>query len=127
VTEELVAQTLAATRSLDETGDIDKLDMGRNDLMGMDHLREATEPAVGDGDRTFIGLYGAERVILVRGMCVGKCVKNGRLPHVREADYPNIHYEGFTSTPRHTERLETAGGSTQGRREQRFDARCTQH
>jgi hypothetical protein len=123
--EKLIAQTLASTRSLDETGDIDKLDMRRNDLMGMDQLREAIKPAVGDRNGTFIRLYCAERVIFVRGMGAGKCVKNGRLPHVREADYPNIHYEGLTSTPGHAACSGTGVVSPQGRRDQLRDARRT--
>jgi hypothetical protein len=63
VAEELVAQALALAGAADEAGDVDQLDDGGDDLLGLDLGLDAQQARVGHREDADVGLDGAERVV----------------------------------------------------------------
>ncbi len=66
---ELVAKAFTLGSALDQSGNIDELDRGRNRLGRIIHLRQHIETVVRNGDNTDIRIDCAERII--RGFCTG--------------------------------------------------------
>ena len=84
--EEPVPEALAGARALDQRGDVDDLEAGVHELLGVRHLAEPVDPLVGhvgDPDR---GLGGGERVRGDDRVGAGERVEQTRLAAVRKAD-----------------------------------------
>ena len=82
IAEELVAETFALRRALDETRDIHELDRGRGILFRLVHLREIVQPRVRHGDDADVRLDRAERI--VRRLRPGVCqrIEKRALAHI---------------------------------------------
>ena len=89
--QELVAQALAAARALDEARDIDELDCGGSGLLGVIHLRQHVQPAVGHGDDAGIRLDRAERIVGGFRAGLRNRIKKRALAHVRETHDAKFH------------------------------------
>ena len=98
--EEAVAQPLSGARALHQRGDVDDLEAGVHELLGVRHLAQAVDALVGDlreGDR---GLRGGERVRRDHGRRAGQRVEQARLAAVREAhEAETFHCSQATGTP----------------------------
>ena len=82
VGQELVAQTFAVAGALDQTGDVHELDDSGGGLLGVIQVAQPVQTGVGDGDRAYVGLDGAEGVVGAFGACVGNGVEQGAFAHV---------------------------------------------
>ena len=85
--QELVAETLTLAGPLDEAGDIDYLDRGRDDPLGMYQRLQHLEPGIGNSCGADIWLNGAEREIRSLGLTGAYTVEKCRLAHVGESYY----------------------------------------
>ncbi len=83
--QELVSKTLPAARSLNQSGDIDKLDHGRRLLFRRVHLCQPIQPLIRDRDDTRIGFNCAERIICRLRTCFCNGIKQCRFPDVRQS------------------------------------------
>ena len=91
VGEEAVAEALAAAGALRQAGDVDDVD-GRVDLARrLEHLVQAVETRVGDGDDAHVGLGRRVGVGGGRRVGVGEGVEQGRLADVGQADDAELH------------------------------------
>ena len=79
VREELVPQPRAVGGALDQTGDVDELARGRDDVRGAADGGEGLEAVVGDGDDPGVGLDGAEGVVGRLGRSVRRSALNSVL------------------------------------------------
>ena len=104
VREELVAQALALRRALDQAGDVDDLDDRGDDLLGLDVLLDAFEPAVGHRHDADVRVDRAERVVRRFGLARGEGVEDRALAHVGQADDTDRQSHGghaYRGGPRH--------------------------
>ena len=85
VAQELVAQTLAAGGTLDQTGDVHKLDDSGGGLLGVVHLGQLVQTVVRHRHHAHVGVDGAEGVVGALGAGVGDGVEQGALAHVGQA------------------------------------------
>ena len=85
VGQELITKPFALTCALDQPCDVDDLDGGGYDALGVYDLCKLIEAFIGDGDHADVGLDSTEGE--VGGLClrVGEAVEEGRLPDVWEA------------------------------------------
>ena len=88
VGEELVAQSLALARALDETRDIDELHGRRQRALRIDDLGECLDPGVGDRDDPHVGLDGREGVVGGVGLVAGERVNRVDLPTLGRPTIP---------------------------------------
>ena len=86
VGQELVAQPLALGGALHQAGDIHELHMRGYDLFGFDDGGDLLKPRVGHGHHAYIGINGAEGVVLGAYAGVGQRVKESGLAHVGQTD-----------------------------------------
>jgi len=93
--EELVAQTLAATRPLDQAGDIDKLDGGRQNRLGTDDFRQLVQPGIGNPNHADVRLDGTKRVVGRFGAGGGNRVENRRLADIGQTDNATFKTHGL--------------------------------
>ena len=84
VCKELVAQAFSFGSSLDQSGDIDKLDHRGGDLLRTVHVAQQLQPLIRHGNHAHVRIDGAERI--VRGFRSGLCqgIKKGALADVRQ-------------------------------------------
>ena len=85
--QELVAEAFALGRAAHQTGDVDKLKGGGNDLNGFANLGQHAQARVRDADTTDIGFDRAERII--GGLCRGgrsQGIEQGRFADIGQAD-----------------------------------------
>lgn len=85
--QKLVAKALTLAGPLDEAGDIDYLDRGRDDPLGMYQRLQYLKPGIGNSCGADIGLNGAEREIRSLGLAGAYTVEKCRLAHVGESYY----------------------------------------
>ena len=86
ITKELVAQTLTLACPLHQTGDVDKSDCGRCDLLRPENLRQDLETSIGDRDDSGIGIDGCKRIVGDEDPGIGQCVEEGGLANIRQTD-----------------------------------------
>lgn len=86
VREELVAQALTLRRAPDDAGDVDEVHRGRQELLGVEDLRELVEARVRDADHSDVGLDRGERVVGRQHVVLGQGVEQGRLADIRQTD-----------------------------------------
>ena len=85
VAEELVAEAFARARPFHQSGDVDELDRGRDDFLGMRKLGERFESVVGHGDDAEVRVDRAERIIgRLRFSRARDGVEKGRFANVRQ-------------------------------------------
>ena len=97
VGEKLVTEAGAVRGSLDETGDVDELDGGWDDVvrLGAGDGGESLEALVGDRDDAAVGLDGAERVVgSLRGAVLDQSIEQGGLADVGQADDAGVQRHG---------------------------------
>ena len=82
VGQELVAQALAAARTLDKTGDVDELNDGGGGLLGGVEIAQPLQPLIGHGDHAHVGVDGAEGIVVGGHTGVGDGIEQGGLAHV---------------------------------------------
>lgn len=86
VREELVAQSLAFARALDDAGDVDEGDGCRHDLVGVHKLGQYRQPFVGQWHDAGVRFDRGEWVILRKHVVAGERVEHGGLAHIGQAD-----------------------------------------
>ena len=87
VGKELVAKALAAARPAHQSGDVDELDGGRDELLRTAELAEHLEPGIGHGDDAHVRVNRAKRVVgRLRLACAGDGVEQGGFAHVGQSD-----------------------------------------
>ena len=86
VGQELVAQTLALRRALDQTRDVDELDDGGGELLGVMLVAQPLEPRIRHGHDADVRVDGAERIIIRRDARVRNGVEQRGLAHIRQPD-----------------------------------------
>jgi hypothetical protein len=94
---ELVAQAFALAGASHQAGDVDELDDGRQDALGLDDLGQRLQPRVGQLDHADVGLDGAERVVLGGDAGLGQGVEQGGLADVGQADDAALQAHGGLS------------------------------
>ena len=89
--QELVAQTLALGRALDQTRDVDELNDGGGELLGVMLVAQPLEPRVRHGHDADVRVDGAERIIIRRDARVRNSVEQRGLAHIRQPDDTKFH------------------------------------
>jgi hypothetical protein len=69
-----------------EAGDVDELDDGRDDALGLDDLRQLLQPRVRQLDDADVGLDGAEGIVLGGDAGLRQGIEQGGLADVGQAD-----------------------------------------
>ena len=77
VAQELVAQALTATGTLDQTGYVDDFDRRGHDARGIHQLGELVESLVGHRNHAHIGLNGAKRKVSRLRLGIRQAIKQG--------------------------------------------------
>ena len=72
MTEELIAETFAHARAFDETSDINELNRGRHNFLGMRDLSKSRQARIWHGDDADVWINRAKWIIL-GGRLVGAC------------------------------------------------------
>ena len=97
VAEELVAQAFARARAFHETGDVDELDRGRDDLLRTREFRQDFEPRIGHGDDAEVRIDRAERIVRrLRLARSGDGVEERRFSDIRQADDSSAQHKART-------------------------------
>ena len=82
---ELIAESFTRAGAFDQTGDIDKLNRRRRDLLRMRHLGEFRQTRIRHGNDAEVGLDRAKRIIFRRRLVrAGDCIKQCGLANVRQ-------------------------------------------
>ena len=92
--EELVAQAFALGGAGHQAGDVDELDDGRHDALGLDDLGQLRQARIGHFDHADVGLDGAEGIVLGRDAGLGQRVEEGGLADVGQADDAALEAHG---------------------------------
>jgi hypothetical protein len=100
VGEKLVAPTLSLARAPDKTGDVDKLDHRRDDLLGGDDFGKALETLIRNGNDPDVGIDRTEGVVGRLGRYGGEGGENGGLANVGQPDDTDIQGHNGTSLSR---------------------------
>ena len=93
VGEELVAEALAFGRSFHKPGDVDELDDGRHDLLGLHDVRKPMQPVVRHLDHANVRLDGAERIVRRLGAGGRESVEESGLADVGKTDDSEFQHE----------------------------------
>src|SRR5882757_4652671 len=94
VAEELVAKTLAGARAADQTGDVDKVDRGGDNLLRAGEFAEHGEPRVGHGHDPDIRVDCAEGIIGgLRLAGAGDGIKESGLANIGQTDDSRAEHE----------------------------------
>ena len=75
VGKELVSQTLAFGRTLDQTRDVDEFDHSGGELLGVVLVAQPFEPLVRHGHNADVRVDGAERIVVRRNARICNCIK----------------------------------------------------
>ena len=75
VGKELVAQTFAPGRALDQTRDVDEFDHGGGEFLGVMLVAQPLEPLVRHGHNADVRVDGAERIVVRRNARICNCIK----------------------------------------------------
>ena len=86
IREKLVAEALAFGSALNQTGDIDKLNDSRHDLLCIVHLREHVQALIRHRDNSDIGIDCAERIVCRLGSRLSQRVEQSAFSDIRESD-----------------------------------------
>ena len=86
VGKELVSQTLAFGRTLDQTRNVDEFDHSGGELLGVVLVAQPLEPRIRHGYDTDVRVDGAERIIIRRDARVRNGVEQRGLAHIRQPD-----------------------------------------
>jgi len=85
--QELVAESLTRAGALDQSGDVDEFENGRNEFLRFGNAGQHGQSLVGHGDDAAVGLDGAERIVgRLRVAGAGDCVKKSALPDIGKPD-----------------------------------------
>jgi hypothetical protein len=83
VAEELVAQTFAFAGTAHQAGNIDKAELGRDNLGRAGNRRQLVEPRIGNADIADVRFDRAERIVGRLGrLGLGQRIKQGRLADI---------------------------------------------
>src|SRR5260370_11647446 len=69
VRQELIAESFALRGARDQTCDVDELDRGRNDLLGLRDRGQLRQARIRHGDRAEGWINGTDRIVLGRYLC----------------------------------------------------------
>ena len=86
VAQELVAQTFALGRAFYQTGDVHELNHSGGELLGVVQLSQPIQPLIRHADYAYIGVNGAERIVIRRHTCVGNGIEKSGFSHVGKSD-----------------------------------------
>ena len=76
IAKELVAEAFALRRPFDQAGNIDKGELGFDNLGAARDFRNLLQPRIGHRDLADIGLDRAKRIIgRLRRLCFGQCIE----------------------------------------------------
>src|SRR5690606_11752877 len=95
VGQELVAQAFALRGASHQAGDVDELDHGGHDALGLDDVGQLREARVGNLDHADIGLDGAERVVFCGNARLGERIEEGRLTDVGQTNDATLQSHGY--------------------------------
>ena len=95
IAEELVAQALTLGRAPDQSGNVDELKLGGEDLRRLGDRRDFLKPRIRNRDTADIGLDRAEGIIgRLRGRRLGQRVEKSGLADIGQADDPAAESHG---------------------------------
>ena len=83
--EELVPQSLAFARALDQSRDVDELHRGGNDLLRLLQINQLLDARIRHRHDARIRLDGAERKILCRRLAIRQRIEQRGLADIRES------------------------------------------
>ena len=86
VGQKFIAKPLALGRALDQTRDVDELDDGGGELLGVMLVAQPLEPRIRHGHDADVRVDGAERIIIRRDARVRNGVEQRGLAHIRQPD-----------------------------------------
>ncbi len=90
--EELVPESFAFARSLDEACDIDELDGCRDDLGSTHYCSDLLEAFIVHIHYTSVGLYGTKwEIRSLSGIRLRESIEQSRLTNIRETDDTDLH------------------------------------
>ena len=82
VAQEFVAQALALGCTLDQAGNVNKLNDCRGGLLGVIHLGQLVQTVVRHCHHAHIGVDGTERIVGALSTGIGNSIKQGALAHI---------------------------------------------
>ena len=88
--QEFVPQAFPFGSPFHQAGDIHELHARRDDLFGMEHVRQHLQPGIGHIHHTHVGLYGTEWIVGRFGPCFGDGIEQGALAHVGQTHDPHF-------------------------------------
>jgi len=86
VGQELVPQSLPSAGALHQARDVDKLEGGGDDPLGLKHLGQTLQPLVGNVHHPHIGIDRAEGIVGRFGSCAGDRIEQGRFADIGQTD-----------------------------------------
>ena len=111
VREEGVTETGSLRGALDETGDVDDLEVGLNDGLGLVVVHEPVEAIVGDVHARGVGIDGAEGEVLGGDGAVRQGVVQRGLADVGHTDEADLfHAEASRAFEREGQRMRSSEG-----------------
>ena len=86
VAQELVAQAFTLGGTLYKAGDVHELNDSGSGLLGLVQVGQPLEPLIRYGHHAYIGINGAERVVVRGDSRVGDGIEQGRFTHIGKTD-----------------------------------------
>ena len=87
IAEELIAQPFALARPADQARDIDKAELGRDDLLATGNRRQFVQPRIGHADIADVRFNRAERIVgRLRRLRLGQRIEQSGLADIRQSD-----------------------------------------
>ena len=83
VRKKLIAQPLALRRAGHQSGDVHEFHRGRQNFLGMHDGRQFFQPRIGHRHHAYIGIDGAEGIVLRRDLRARQCIEQRGFAHVR--------------------------------------------
>ena len=86
VLEKLIPEPLPLRGTFDESGDIDKFDNGRHNLLRVGHFAQRLQTVVRHRNDSYGRVDGTKRIVLGRHALLGECIKKRGFSHVWQTD-----------------------------------------
>src|SRR6187551_3431863 len=86
ISKEFISETFAFAGSLYESGDVDNFNRRGHNPLRHNQFGKLVHSLIGNSDYAYVWLNCTKRKVSRLGFRIGKAVKQGRFPHIRQTD-----------------------------------------